>query len=318
MVFAIASTGGNFYQGVSPTNLFWPGGIVPYQFATNITSAEQQTYLDGVREWELAANIHFVPYTNQSNWIVFQYAPGTFLDQFVAYTVPETVTVSVLSRAQVCHEMGHALGFTHENIRVDKNTYITVLTNNVNSSSNLIWFTIDPTSEAYGPYDYESVMHLGDTFDSVSTNLYTQVANAPYQSYQPFMGNLCISHGDRAAAAYLYGPPTIPLTNVVTNTADAGSGSLRAAIYYGLDNPGSTIRFNIATTDPGYSNGVYTIHLTGFLPPLMTNGVVIDGSTQPGFAGKPLIIIDGSQMISEAYVPGTVTGLYLYAANCRV
>jgi hypothetical protein len=310
---------GNFYQGVSPANVFWLGGVVPYLFATNITAAEQQTYLDGVREWELAANIHFVPRTTQTNWIQFQYAPGTFQDAFVPYTVPETVTVSVLSRAQVCHEMGHALGFTHENIRVDKNTFVTVLTNNIYPASNIYWFTIDPTSEAYGSYDYQSVMHLANNFSSVDpSNLYTQLANAPYQQYQPRMGNLALSIGDRAAAAYLYGPPTVPLSNVVTNTADVGSGSLRAALYYAMDNPGATVEFNIPTNDPGYSNSVFTIYLTGYLPPLVTNGVTIDGTSQPGYAGRPLVVIDGSQMIPEAYAPGTVTGLLIYAANCHV
>ena len=100
------------------------------------------------------------------------------------------------------------------------------------------------------------------------------------------MGNFCLSPGDRAALAYLYGPPAVPLTNVVTTTADVGPGSLRAAIYYATDHPGTTIRFNIPTSDPGYSNGVFNIHLTGMLPPLVTDGTVIDGSTQPGFAGQ--------------------------------
>ena len=77
------------------------------------------------------------------------------------------------------------------------------------------------------------------------------------------MGNYCLSPGDRAALAYLYGPPVVPLTNVVTNTADAGPGSLRAAIYYATDHPGSVVKFNIPTGDPGYSNGVFNIHLTG-------------------------------------------------------
>ena len=30
--FAAAAT---FYPGVSPTNVFWPGGIIPYEFDTN-------------------------------------------------------------------------------------------------------------------------------------------------------------------------------------------------------------------------------------------------------------------------------------------
>jgi hypothetical protein len=311
--------GGNFFQGVSPSNAPLPGGVAYYQFDTNLTTAEQQTYLDGLREWELAAKIQFIPYTNQTNWIFFSYAPGTFIDEYNVSSVPWTVTVSVLSRSQICHEMGHVLGLEHENIRVDKATYLTVLTNNVYPSSNIYWFTIDPTGQTNGPYDFESVMHLANNFSSIDpSNLYTQVANPGYESFQPFMGNLALSAGDRAAVAYLYGPPTVPLTNIVTTTADAGAGSLRAAIYYGTDHPGTTIRFNIPTNDPGFSNGVFTIYLTGYLPPLVANGTVIDGSTQPGFTNNPLIVIDGSQMISEAYIAGTATGLYIFAANCQL
>jgi hypothetical protein len=215
--------------------------------------------------------------------------------------------------------MGHSFGLTHENIRTDQTNYLTVLSNNV-TSGNLSFFKIDPNSVTNGPYDFESVMHL--SWDFASTNpgvVATQQPKPPYfPRYQFRMGNLCLSPGDRAALRYLYGLPAVPLTNVVTTTTDSGPGSLRAAMYYVTDNPGAIVRFNIPTNDPGYSNGVFNIHLTGYLPPLVTDGMVIDGSTQPGFAGNPLIIVDGSQMIPEAYAPGTVTGLLIYAANCQV
>ena len=120
------------------------------------------------------------------------------------------------------------------------------------------------------------------------------------------MGNYCLSPGDRAALAYLYGPPAVPLTNIVTTTADFGPDSLRAAIYYATDHPGSMVKFNIPVSDPGYSNGVFNIHLTGHLPPLVANGMVIDGSTQPGFTSKPLIIVDASQIIPETFTSDTV------------
>ena len=46
---------GNFYAGISPATVPWPGGIVPYEFTNTLTSAETNTYLNGLREWELAA-----------------------------------------------------------------------------------------------------------------------------------------------------------------------------------------------------------------------------------------------------------------------
>ena len=67
------ASAGNFYAGTSPANVPWPGGIVPYQFTNSLTAAQTNTYLAGLREWELAANVKFVPYTNQSRWILFTY-----------------------------------------------------------------------------------------------------------------------------------------------------------------------------------------------------------------------------------------------------
>ena len=299
---------------------------MPYQFTNGITPAERQTYLDGLREWELAANVKFEPYTNQARWILFCYNTN-FLDYVSGGSYnPQIVTVSSLSRAQVCHEMGHSFGFTHENIRPDATNYIFVLTNNIfNEPSNIYWFTIDPASMTNGTYDYESVMHLGWNFDSTNpAATATQQPKPPnFPRYQYRMGNFCLSPGDRAALAYLYGAPTTPLTNVVTTTADVGLGSLRAALYYVTDHPGSVVKFNIPVTDPGYSNGVYNIHLTGMLPPMVSSGMEIDGSTQPGFAGKPLILVDGSQIIPQAYTFGTSvqiydTGLLVYSSSNQI
>ena len=312
------TAGANFYAGTSPANVPWTNGIVPYEFTNTLTAAEQETFLDGLREWELAGNVKFVPHTTQTNWILFSYNTN-FLDYVAGGSYnPQMVTVSSLSRAQVCHEMGHSFGFNHENIRPDAANYITVLTNNIADEPDTIGlFTVDPSTVPYGNYDFESVMHLGWDFNSTDPGVLATLQPKPpyFPRYQYRMGNYCLSPGDRAALAYLYGPPAVPLTNVVTTTADVGPGSLRAAIYYATDHPGTTISFDIPTSDPGYSNGVFNIHLTGMLPPLVTDGTVIDGSTQPGFAGVPLIVVDASQILPETFTSDT---FLIYSANNQI
>jgi hypothetical protein len=110
---------GNFYANTSPTNVPWTNGIVPYEFTNTLSPAETNTYLDALREWELGGDVKFVPHTNQPNWILFSYNTN-FLDHVSGGSYsPQLVTVSSLSRAQVCHEMGHSFGFNHENIRPD-------------------------------------------------------------------------------------------------------------------------------------------------------------------------------------------------------
>lgn len=323
-VVAAPTFAANFYQGVTPASVPWPGGVVPYQFDSGVTPQQQQVYLDGMREWELAANIKFVPYTNQANHVIlrFDYNQGT--NVYVAGN-PATMTIDSLSRAQICHETGHLLGFQHEHVRTNRDSYITIDFSNLQSSgpgegpggggiSNL--YVIDSNSIAYGAYDFESVMHYGKDLFAANTNVDVIDPQPPYVAHYFYrIGNFCLSPLDRAGAAYLYGPPATPLTNIVTTTADAGLGSLRAAIYYANDHPGTTIRFNISNTDPGYSNGVYTIYMTGELPPLVANGTVIDATTQPGFAGKPVVAVDGSQVLPEA---GGSSGVYFYESLCTV
>jgi len=69
----------------------------------------------------------------------------------------------------------------------------------------------------------------------------------------------------------------------VTNTNDSGAGSLRDAIVSANGNSGpDVIRFSIGS-------GTKTIGVTsGPLPPV-TDPATINGTTQPGFAGVPLI-----------------------------
>ncbi|HET8786993.1 MAG TPA: FG-GAP-like repeat-containing protein, partial [Candidatus Limnocylindrales bacterium] len=76
---------------------------------------------------------------------------------------------------------------------------------------------------------------------------------------------------------------------VVTNTNDSGPGSLRQAILDSNADVGDVDHVTFAIPGPG----VHTITLESPLPPI-TAPVVIDGTTQPGFAGTPLIEVNGN------------------------
>jgi hypothetical protein len=80
-------------------------------------------------------------------------------------------------------------------------------------------------------------------------------------------------------------------TFVVTNVNDAGTGSLRQAILDANATPGAdTIAFNIPGT------GVKTIAPLSDLPQVRDT-VTIDGTTQPGYAGSPVIELTGGDAI---------------------
>ena len=97
-------------------------------------------------------------------------------------------------------------------------------------------------------------------------------------------------------------PP--PGSTVVTNTNDSGPGSLRQAILNANANQGvDTISFQVPTPR--------TIRPLTALPEI-TDPVVIDGTTQPGFAGSPLIELNGQ------FTPRGTPGLKITAGSSRV
>ena len=94
---------------------------------------------------------------------------------------------------------------------------------------------------------------------------------------------------------------TDTLELVVTNTNATGTGSLHEAIENANKNAGvtDTITFNIG------GGGPHVINLTGALPAI-TDTVIIDGATNPDYAGDPIVRIDGS--LAGAGVNGLTFG----------
>ena len=89
-------------------------------------------------------------------------------------------------------------------------------------------------------------------------------------------------------------------TFTVTNTNDSGAGSLRQAIINANSLAGTdTISFSIGS-------GLQTITLSTILPAI-TETAIIDGTTQNGFSGTPLIIVNGNNAILD--------GLRLYTGS---
>ena len=98
--------------------------------------------------------------------------------------------------------------------------------------------------------------------------------------------------------------PAPMMTFTVTNINDSGSGSLRQAILDANANAGAdTIVFNL----PGPK---YTIAPASNLP-IITDPVTIDGTTQPGFAGSPIIELKGA-------IAGPANGLVITGGSSTV
>ncbi|MFP5237143.1 MAG: beta strand repeat-containing protein, partial [Acidobacteriota bacterium] len=106
-----------------------------------------------------------------------------------------------------------------------------------------------------------------------------------------------------AAAALCLTPLALHASTFTVSTiADSGAGSLRQAIIDANTAGGTnTIVFSLAGT----------ITLTSELPVIQDDGLTIDGTTAPGYAGTPVITIDGGSsyrcMFVGAWTSGTST-----------
>ena len=104
-------------------------------------------------------------------------------------------------------------------------------------------------------------------------------------------------------------PRLLLTTFVVTTAADSGAGSLRQAMLDANANAGADIiEFEIG------SGGAHTINLLSQLPELTVAGgaITLNAKTQDGYAGTPLIAING------ASAPSASAGIVILAGNSTI
>ncbi|MFN2511684.1 MAG: carboxypeptidase regulatory-like domain-containing protein [Pyrinomonadaceae bacterium] len=125
------------------------------------------------------------------------------------------------------------------------------------------------------------------------------------------ISDLVVLRSNQVAPSIVESPHGPQATFTVTNTNDTGLGSLRDAIARANQSGGAdVITFNIG------QGGAQTITPVTLLPTI-TGPLTIDGTTQPGFAGTPIIELNGSGLPSGTnalFITGgstTVRGLVI-------
>uniref|UniRef100_A0A914XEH6 Metalloendopeptidase n=1 Tax=Plectus sambesii TaxID=2011161 RepID=A0A914XEH6_9BILA len=162
-----ATTGGVQRNAIRDTSRLWPGGIIPYTVSSQFSAYSRAVIAAAMDEYTRQTCIRFRPKGNQdSDWVNIAPDDGCYS------TVGKDggmQTVSIgdgcVEKGIVMHELMHSAGFFHEQSRTDRDGYVTVKWENVESgmenqfdkySQNLI--TLLGVA-----YDYGSIMHYSKT-----------------------------------------------------------------------------------------------------------------------------------------------------------
>jgi astacin len=182
----------------------WPNGIMPY--AIDPALPNQQRVIDAVNHWNTALNgiVRLVPRTTESNYVLFGYTSNaSFCASNVGMSggVQTTYLGDYCSSGNIVHEIGHDWGLWHEHTRNDRDTYVTVATQNITPSALSNFVQTGTNGVDVGAYDYNSIMHYPSY--AFSANGQPTIITKP--DGIPIGQRSGLSTGDIAAISQIYG-----------------------------------------------------------------------------------------------------------------
>jgi astacin len=161
------SGGGRATYGVS----LWPGGVIPYVFDPNVDFDRRTAMREAMAEWEAASGVEFVPGIGSPNHIYIQDATFNASEGVGMAGGRHDIWIYNWDHKFImAHELGHALGYWHEQSRTDRDTacngFPCVVINDENICQTCCsggpcdsQFWVRSLGGEYGPYDFDSVMH---------------------------------------------------------------------------------------------------------------------------------------------------------------
>ncbi|OWA52338.1 putative Zinc metalloproteinase nas-7 [Hypsibius exemplaris] len=140
----------------------WDQGIVPFDFAVDHFTREQQSFIrDSLQKMEANTCLQFTPVREGASYILFAF--GNDGSSFFGHTnEPQQVIYldenSFCAVGEVQHLVMHALGFGHEQSREDRDNYIDIVWQNIPSGFEIMFNKYKGRTFNL-PYDYKSIMH---------------------------------------------------------------------------------------------------------------------------------------------------------------
>ena len=153
-------------------DMLWPRGIVHYEFHGSLNGGSQRTIHSALREIEQLSCVRFFPLEYQSDYVEFTGKGDTCLSSIGKVGGEQLINLPqhCRNRGIILHEVLHALGIWHEQSRPDRDMYVEVLKENIETGREQNFQARRSTEvDHYGErYDYGSIMHY--SFNAFSSN----------------------------------------------------------------------------------------------------------------------------------------------------
>ena len=150
-------------KSVGRTLMRWTNSTVYY--AIDPSLPDQDRVFDAIAHWEETTNLTFVERSFQKNYIYFE--PGSGCSSYVGMRGgrQEITLARGCSTGSTIHEIGHAVGLWHEQSRMDRDQYVNILYENVESGKEHNFATYGDRKMDGAEYtdmlDFESIMMYG-------------------------------------------------------------------------------------------------------------------------------------------------------------
>ncbi|WP_293786738.1 M12 family metallopeptidase [uncultured Pedobacter sp.] len=147
-------------EGHGPAGAYkWPNHKVSYRFAAGFTTAQTNTILTAMADWTAKSGIIFEEVTS-GYYLTIQ--PGSVNNCTVGYVSGATMNLSnPEAKGIVVHELGHAIGLHHEQLRADRDSYILVKWDNISTSAQSGYNKLTGMNYGGTTFDISSIMLYG-------------------------------------------------------------------------------------------------------------------------------------------------------------
>ena len=147
----------------------WDNAVVPYRISCGFSNANKEAIRRAMDRWEDTTCLRFVPQTSQWDYILFlNWKLGCFSTSIGKQGLVQLINLNedgCTGLGTILHEIGHAIGFWHEQSRPDRDNYVRINWDNVDWWFHFNFmkrndFDIDYQDSGY---DYGSIMHYSET-----------------------------------------------------------------------------------------------------------------------------------------------------------